>query len=96
MKVDYSETVSVRGQIDLAIRDITFALKEHERKAVAMQDDCMVDDHAKQRVVHEYISDVHQCLAAVTSEMIERVSQSNRRKIASVLREEANRWDCGE
>lgn len=87
MKVKVDKTVRVRATLDLATRDIQVALTDELRD--------VVDSDGARRVLRKFINDAHCCLAAVPSSIIAAADWFDRKTVAKMLREQADRWDRG-
>jgi len=92
LKVPFSKSVDVESEVSIDVEDITNALTELLSDAGNKVASGYANDRSKAFAVGGFVSGVHQCLAAVTDEMIDCMGGSGRKVIADALRKQAARF----
>lgn len=87
MKVEYSKTVEIEGEVHVGVQDIRDALSESLYRASGYPFEPL-----SRTYICEFASHVHECLSAVTEKMIAEVQPTNRNVIADALEKQAARW----
>jgi hypothetical protein len=87
VKVEYSKTVEIEGEVHVTVEDIRAALRESLSVATGEPGVPL-----SRREICKFASHVYECLSAVTDEMIAAVQPTNRTVIADALEKEAARW----
>ena len=93
MKVEFFEEVEVSGEVDIDTGQIAQALQDALGKAkFASEESLLASDHEKAFTVQRFVTNAHQCLSAVSGEMIDSVNDINRNIIANALLDQVERW----
>jgi hypothetical protein len=92
MKVSYYETVEVEGTATIDISDITTALLELLSDAERSVDNAEHIAREKQFAMSNFVNALHQCMEAITDDMIKASSDKLRQGFTESLRHHAERW----
>jgi hypothetical protein len=92
MKVSYYETVEVEGTATIDISDITTALLESLSDAERTRDNADSTPREKQFAMSSFVNALHQCMEAITDDMIQGSSEKLRKAFTESLRHHAERW----
>jgi hypothetical protein len=92
VKVPFCKTVDVQSEVTIDIDDITSAL--NDALGVTVDGTTTAYDHKARRRVFPVLNAVHQCLTAITDEMIADTKPAARLTIASALRKLATRYSA--
>jgi hypothetical protein len=91
MKVQFCKTVEVESEVHITSEDITEALQEMLRDAEQRMNPGTTE-RQKAFAVQQFVSSIHSCLAAVTSEMIAQIKPQHRELISNALLGQADRF----
>ena len=88
MRVEFCESVDVKGMASIGVDDIACALRE------SLSDASNADESERWREssLKSLVSSVHQVLSAIDREMIETINDEQRQMIFDGLSKEIQRW----
>ncbi len=92
MRVEFCKSIEVEAEVQISVDEITQALAEECGEALATSASKHETDRSKVFTATRFISDVLQCLGAVSAPMIEGIREPHRALIAYHLRKQAARY----
>ena len=92
MRIEFSETVEVNSHVHIGSDEIAAMLDEKLIDTIVCVTSDSPTDRTKAFMVGEFVSDIYSVLKGTTDEMINAVSDENKKLIAIGLQEQADRW----
>lgn len=92
MKVPFSKTVEVEGEVDITTDDIVFALTEMMEDAESLSTELEATDRQKVFRLGQFLSAAIRCLQSVSNGMIASLSDEHAKLIADALWDQAKRY----
>lgn len=94
MKVAFCQSVEVDAEVNVTTAEITAALIEYQQEVQELRPNA--PDSHKYFAVRQLVHVSHQCLEAVTDELLTKLTPKFREAVAKALRTQADRYSIAE